>query len=115
MEKMKELTDNIIAAVRDKKGREVAVLDLRGFDGAIADAFVVCTADSTAQVEAIAHNVEKEAGEKVWRVEGMQNGVWVVMDYVDVMVHIFIKEARDFYKLDELWADAPTLRLPDDE
>ncbi len=97
----------IVAAIQDKKGDEIVVLDLRGFDGAITDAFVVCSASSTAQVEAIAHNVEEAVGEKVWRVEGLQNGVWVVMDYVDVMVHIFLRETRDFYKLEELWADAP--------
>lgn len=112
---MTELLENIVTAVRDKKARQVSVLDLSGFDGAIADAFVVCSADSTAQVEAIAHNVEKEAGEKVWRVEGMQNGVWVVMDFVNVMVHIFLQEARDFYKLDELWADAPVTRYKDED
>jgi ribosome-associated protein len=114
---MSKLVDEIVAAVRDKKGYDVAVLDLSGVDGAVTDAFVVCSADSTAQVEAIAHNVEEHvrqaAGEKVWRVEGMQNGVWVVMDYVDAMVHIFLREMREFYKLEELWADAPLTKYDD--
>ena len=107
---MSELVKEIVAAIQDKKGYDVSVLDLRGFDGAITDAFVVCSADSTAQVEAIERNLEESVGEKVWRVEGLQNGVWVVMDYVDAMVHIFLREAREFYKLEELWADAPQTR-----
>lgn len=108
---MSKLINEIVEAIREKKGHGVAVLDLSGMDGAIADAFVVCSADSTAQVEAIERHVEEHVrettGEKVWRVEGMQNGVWVVMDYVDAMVHIFLRETREFYKLEELWADAP--------
>lgn len=107
---MNKLVDRIVEAVLDKKASDVVVLDLSGVDGAIADAFVVCTAESAAQVEAIARGVEEGAGEKVWRVEGMQNGVWVVMDFVDVMVHIFQRDARNFYKLDELWADVPSKR-----
>lgn len=111
---MSKLVEEIVEAIRDKKGYDIAVLDLKGFDGAITDAFVVCSADSTAQAEAIVHNIEEhvreKTGEKVWRVEGMQNGVWVVMDYVDAMVHIFLREMREFYKLEELWADAPITR-----
>jgi ribosome-associated protein len=112
---MNKLTETIVGAVQDKKGRRIAVLDLSGIDGAITDTFVVCSADSPAQVEAIAHGVEEKVrertGEKVWRVEGLSGGVWVVMDYVDAMVHIFQSDARDFYKLDELWADVPTERF----
>ncbi len=108
---MGKLVEEIVAAIQDKKGYDIAVLDLHGIDGAITDTFVVCSADSTAQVEAIEHNIEEHVrettGEKVWRVEGMQNGVWVVMDYVDAMVHIFLRDMREFYKLEELWADAP--------
>jgi ribosome-associated protein len=108
---MSKLVEEIVTAIQDKKGYGVAVLDLRELDGTVTDAFVVCSADSTAQVEAIERNIEEHVrqttGEKVWRVEGMQNGVWVVMDYVDAMVHIFLHEMREFYKLEELWADAP--------
>lgn len=71
------------------------------------------------QVEAIARGVEEQVleklGEKVWRVEGLNNGVWVVMDYGNVLVHIFQTELRDFYKLDELWADAPATHYASEE
>lgn len=108
------MIEEILSAVSEKKGRDVAVFDLSGVDGAVAGAFVVCTAESTAQVEAIARGVEQGVGEKVWRVEGLQNGVWVVMDYIEVMVHIFLREMREFYKLDELWADVPVRRYEDE-
>ena len=115
---MTKLIETIVEAISDKKGKGITVLDLSGFDGAITSAFVVCSADSTAQVEAIERSVEEkmqeQLGEKVWRVEGLTNGLWVVMDYVDVMVHIFQNEVRDFYKLEELWADAPARRYEDD-
>ena len=108
---MNELIDTIVSAIQDKKGKRILSLDLSGFDGAICSAFVVCSADSTTQVEAIAGGVEQKVleklGEKVWRVEGLGNSVWVVMDYGDVMVHVFQTETRDFYKLEQLWADAP--------
>ena len=73
-----------------------------------------CNADSTTQVEAIARGIEEKTladlGEKVWRIEGITNSVWVVVDYGDVLVHIFQTELRDFYKLEQLWADAPATR-----
>ena len=112
---MNELIDTIVSAIQDKKGKRILSLDLSGFDGAICSAFVVCSADSTTQVEAIAGGVEQKVleklGEKVWRVEGLGNSVWVVMDYGDVMVHVFQTETRDFYKLEQLWADAPVTRI----
>lgn len=112
---MDKLTETIVEAVQDKKGRNIAVLDLSGVDGAITGAFVLCSADSPAQVEAIARGVEElvleRTKEKVWRVEGLSGGIWAVMDYVDVVVHIFQSAARDFYKLDELWADVPVTRF----
>ena len=92
---------------------------LSGFDGAICSHFVVCNADSTTQVCAIAAEIEEKVfeklGEKVWRIEGQQNGVWVAMDYVDVVVHIFQTELRSFYKLEELWADAPLVKYEYEE
>lgn len=115
---MTELIGTIVEAISDKKGKGVTVLDLSGFDGAIAQAFVICNADSTTQVEAIERGVEESVqeklGEKVWRVEGLNNGIWVVMDYVNVMVHIFQTETRAFYNLDGLWADAPATRYGDE-
>ena len=116
---MNELIETIVAAIEDKKGKDIVSLDLSGFDGAICSRFVVCNADSTTQVAGIAEGIEEKVqqtlGEKVWRIEGQQNAVWIAMDYVDVVVHIFQTELRSFYKLEELWADAPMTRYEYEE
>ena len=116
---MEKLIETIVGAIQDKKGKDIVSLDLSGFDGAICSHFVVCNADSTMQVAAIADGVEEaveeKLGEKVWRVEGKQTGLWVAMDYMDVVVHIFTTELRSFYKLEELWADAPLKRYDYEE
>ena len=116
---MEKLIETIVGAIEDKKGKNIVSLDLSGFDGAICSAFVVCNADSTTQVAAIADGIEEKVqetlGEKVWRVEGQQSAVWIAMEYVDVVVHIFQTELRDFYRLEELWADAPLTRYEYEE
>ena len=88
---MNKLIETIVSAIEDKKGKNIVSLDLSGFDGAICSQFVVCNADSTTQVAAIAAGIEEkvleELGEKVWRIEGQQNALWIAMDYVDVVVH----------------------------
>lgn len=118
-ELMDKLIETIVDAIRDKKGRKIASLDLTGFDGAICSYFIICNADSTTQVGAIAAGIEEKVfektGEKVHRIEGLDNSVWVAVDYIDVVVHIFQTELRDFYRLDQLWADAPRTEYPDDE
>ena len=109
---MSKLIDTIAEAIQDKKGKNIISLDLSGFDGAVCPAFVICNADSTTQVEAIARGIEEKTladlGEKVWRVEGITNSVWV--GYFLSPVNIFQTELRDFYKLEQLWADAPATR-----
>jgi len=114
---MNKLAQTVVEAIRDKKGKNILALDLSLFDGAICDTFVICNADSTTQVAAIAAGVEelvyKQLTEKVLRVEGLTNGIWVVMDYGDVMVHIFQTETRAFYRLEEMWADAPAQHFED--
>ena len=116
---MEKLTGTIIRAIQDKKGKNIVSLVLSKIDGAICSCFIVCNADSTTQVAAIAAGIEEQVletlGEKVWRVEGQQNALWIAMDYVDVVVHIFQTELREFYKLEELWADAPATRYEYDE
>ena len=116
---MEKLTGTIIRAIQDKMGKNIVSLDLSKIDGAICSCFIVCNADSTTQVAAIAAGIEEQVletlGEKVWRVEGQQNALWIAMDYVDVVVHIFQTELREFYKLEELWADAPATRYEYDE
>ena len=108
---MEKMIETIVNAIQDKKGKDIVSLDLTGFDGAICSHFIGCNADSTAQVAGIADGVEEamleKLGEKVWRIEGQQNAFWIAMDYLDVVVHIFQTELREFYRLEELWADAP--------
>lgn len=116
---MNKLIETIVSAIEDKKGKNIVSLDLSGFDGAICSQFVVCNADSTTQVAAIADGIEEKVletlGEKVWRVEGQQTALWIAMDYVDVVVHIFQTDLRNFYKLEELWADAPMVKYEYEE
>lgn len=115
----KVLIEIIAKAIHDKKGKGVISLDLTGMDGAICSHFVVCNADSTTQVSAIADVVEEavwlKTSQSPWRVEGKQTSLWVAMDYIDVVVHIFQTDLRDYYKLEELWADAPMVEYHDEE
>lgn len=100
----------IVAAIEDKKGEDIRVVDLRHIDGAIANYFVICRGGSPAQVEAIAQSVgdkcRDEAGEKPVGVNGLGTDQWVAIDFVDIMVHIFLPEPRAFYDLEHLWEDA---------
>jgi len=104
------LLSNIIKGIFEKKGQNVLKINLRKLDSRIADFFVVCHASSSSQVSAICDSVEetvrKEAGEKPLRIEGLENCFWVLIDYGNVVVHIFIEEYRKFYSLESLWADA---------
>lgn len=105
-----ELTALIVKGIQEKKGENIVQLDLRGLDGAVTDFYVVCEAKSTTQVGAIADSIEKEvrelSGEKPWHVEGTDNLEWVLLDYVNVVAHIFQPEKREFFNIEELWADA---------
>lgn len=100
----------IAEAMLEKKGRNVVALDLRPIGTAIADYFVVCNADSAPNVVAIADNVEDEmwlkGKRKVARTQGKENAFWVILDYGDIVVHVFQTPYREFYRLEDLWADA---------
>lgn len=100
----------IADAMLDKKGIDVVSLDLRPLGTAISDFFMVCNADSTNAVAAIANNIEdkmRELGRKPIRSQGFENKFWIILDYGDVVVHVFLTEYREFYRLENLWADAP--------
>ena len=107
---MNKLSETIVAAIDDKKGQSIVSLDLRGFDGAVCDEFIICNADSGTQVLSIADGIEEEVFKHhhEWpiRKEGTENALWVIVDYGDVVAHIFRTEAREFYRLEDLWADA---------
>ena len=111
-----QIVRSAIEGVSDIKGETLLLLDLRGLDNAVCDFFIVAEAQSTTQVNAMADAVHKrvreEANDKPWHVEGAQQSEWVLMDYVSTVVHLFQREARAFYDLEGLWADAPSVALP---
>ena len=100
----------IIKAIKDKKGENIVSLDLRKIPEAVADFFVICEANNQPQIRAISDTIEekvkKECGENPYRHEGKQNLQWVLIDYVNIVVHIMMPEQRKFYKLEEMWSDA---------
>lgn len=116
---MQKLINAIVEAIQNKKGHNIVSLDLSELEGTICDAFVVCNADSTTQVDAIADGIveelEEKLGEKPRRVEGKTNAAWIAVDYVDVMVHIFLTPLREYYQLEQLWADTPATRYESEE
>lgn len=113
------LVKTITKGIQDKKGQHIVIADLSQIDGAIANYFVICQGNSPTQVEAIAESVgdacRKEMGEKPVGVNGLGNNQWVAIDYVNVLVHIFMPETRAFYDLENLWEDAKIVSVPDIE
>ncbi len=107
---LEALRDQIAEAALDKKAENVVSLDLRKLPDAACDFFVICSANTGVQVKAIADNIvdkiQKETGEYPWHKEGFDNLEWVLLDYVDIVVHVFRKENREYYQLEELWLDA---------
>lgn len=109
------LKETILEGMSDLKAKDIVCIDLRETDGAVTDFFIICHGDSSTHIEGIANavqkNVSKELGQKPWHFEGKQSADWMLLDYVDVVAHIFHKEAREFYDLEGLWADAPIERI----
>ncbi len=109
----------IAEAMLEKKAKAVVSLDLRPVGSAIADYFIICNADSTTAVAAIADNVlvkmQEKLGRKVVRMQGLENDFWIILDFGDIVVHIFLTEYRNFYRLDDLWADAPRCEYADED
>lgn len=109
------LKEAVIEGMTDLKAKDVVCIDLRKTDGAVTDFFVICHGDSSTHLEGIANsiykNVSKKLHQKPWHYEGKQSADWVLLDYVDVVAHVFHKEAREFYDLEGLWADAPVERI----
>ena len=112
--KAARLTDAIIKGIQEVKGRDIVHLDLREVPNTVTDHFIVCHGDSATQVEAISRSVlefaRKQADEKPWHTEGERNAEWVLMDFVDVVVHIFHRDKRGYYALEDLWGDAARKR-----
>lgn len=112
-------TENLLKiinkAVLNKKGLDLINIDLKNVHNTVCKYFVICHANSDVQANAIAGEVlrytKQELKEKVYNKEGFNNSHWILLDYVDVVVHIFQKEYRDYYSLESLWADAPQKKI----
>ncbi len=113
------LSEWVVGGMLEKKAPDVVVLDLREVKYAIADYFVVCSGNSDSQIDAISNSVEeqiyKNCKQGPWKQEGRENKEWILLDYVDVVAHIFNKEKREFYGLEELWGDAKITRRRDED
>ncbi|MBD5244615.1 MAG: ribosome silencing factor [Barnesiella sp.] len=107
----------VTESIQDRKGRHITHIDLSDIESAAASNFIICEGTSTMQVSAIADNVREhlleEAGIKPYNYDGYQNSQWIVIDYGDTLVHVFIPEMRERYNLEELWSDAPLTEIPD--
>ncbi len=104
------ISELAIHGIQEKKGNEIVRLDLRNLKSSVTDYFVICHADSTTQVKAIANSIEDEifkaTQQEPWRKEGLEYGEWILLDYVDVVIHVFRTDKREFYGVEELWGDA---------
>ena len=116
MNETKDLVKRIVEGIQEKKGKDIVVADLTGTDNTVCKYFVICEGNTPTQVAAIADSVSDyvriHAGVKPPVVEGLRNARWVAMDYSDVLVHIFVPADRDFYNLENLWADARLTEIP---
>lgn len=117
MTKKKKAVDNAaiiaevaIKGIQEKKGSNILMMDMRGLPNSVTDIMVIASAESSTQVAAIADSVEEEIrkalGESPWHTEGYENALWVLLDYVNVVVHVLQPDVRDYYQIEKLWADA---------
>lgn len=115
LEELNKLKAAIITAIEDKKGENIVTIEIGKIDNAITEYFIICNAQSNTQVNAISDGIEKDVRkslkERPWHTEGRHNAQWIVMDYSSIIVHVFQTPYRDFYKLEELWADAPIKQI----
>ena len=114
MQKRKASADELIAlilhGIEEVKGLEINLLDLRGIENTVCDYFIICNGTSNTHVNAIVNSIQKTVSkaihDKPWHVEGSENAEWVLLDYVNVVVHVFQKHVREFYDIEGLWGDA---------
>jgi len=106
---------HIVEALKEKKGQDILTINLEQSGSAFCDYFVICHGNSTTQVDALSHSVirrlKKEMKETAHHIEGTNNSIWVLLDYSEILVHVFIKEKRSFYNLEDLWADGKLERV----
>ena len=112
-----EIIKLIIEGIQERKGKKIAVVDLSHIEGSAANTFIICQGSSPTQVDAIADSVreyvQEHCGAKPYNYDGYQNSQWIVIDYGDVFVHIFLPDVREHYNLEELLSDAPITEIPD--
>jgi ribosome-associated protein len=105
-----QLITNILEGIEDVKGQHINILDLRDLENTVCDYFIICEGTSNTQVNAIVNSVQKKVSkatkDKPWHIEGSENAEWVLMDYVNVVVHVFQKHIREYYDIESLWGDA---------
>ncbi|AUC82145.1 ribosome silencing factor [Lacinutrix sp. Bg11-31] len=106
------LIATIISGIEDVKGQETIILDLREIENTVCDYFIICEGTSNTQVNAIVGSIQKKVSkqlkDKPWHIEGQDNAEWILMDYVNVVVHVFQKHIREYYDIESLWGDAKT-------
>lgn len=111
-----KLCDAIVEGMQENKAKDIVVMDLRGISNTVCDFFVICSGESSTQVDGISNSVtrhtRKVLKEKPWHIEGKTNSEWILLDYINVVAHIFYKDARRFYDLEDLWADAKRTDVP---
>lgn len=112
-----KLADAIVKGMQEKKASDIVVMDLRKVKNAVADFFILCSGNSDKQLDAIADSVDAEVfkalKENPWHSEGKSNKEWVLLDYIDVVAHVFRKDKREFYALERLWGDAEITQIED--
>lgn len=110
-----QLITQIIQGIEDVKGQDIEILDLREIENTVCDYFIICNGSSNTQVNAIVNSIEKNVSkslkEKAWHIEGSDNAEWILMDYVNIVVHVFQKHIREFYDIESLWGDAKTVKI----
>ena len=109
-DKGEQLADSVVFGMQEKKAEDIVTINLKNIKNSIADYFIICHCESRTQAQAIADSVEeqvyKKSGESAWHKEGRENSEWILLDYSNVVVHIFLRDKREFYGLERLWGDA---------
>ncbi|MFS4482175.1 ribosome silencing factor [Hyunsoonleella sp. 2307UL5-6] len=107
-----QLISVIISGIEDVKGKEISILDLREIENTVCDYFIICEGTSNTQVNAIVNSIQKKVSKELkdhpWHIEGADNAEWVLLDYVNIAVHVFQKHIREYYDIEGLWGDAKT-------
>ena len=110
-----QLITTIILGIEEVKGKEITILDLREIENTVCDYFIICEGTSNTQVNAIVNSIQKQVSkntnDKPWHIEGTDNAEWVLLDYINVVVHVFQKHIREYYDIESLWGDAKTTQI----